>query len=302
MKKLIQHPIFAFCSMLLGLGLCAGLFYYLKLPASGIQHMFTHSLWPTIILVPLSLTILLMLTGAWKWKILTKALAGEKGGQEEQGYSFFLRHYLWQNWIGLFVPPSVAIVAGRGIAQRHQSGFKSGALNGFWDQFLEFAFLAVLIPVGLFFLLGKIGVVELVSVSALLHFILGALFWLISRALRPTEKSCALSVLFLSSLRVFLTIVRLAVGATTLGLTISFWKISASAPIVSLLALIPVTPGNLGIAEWGWTGVLVWAGSNPIEAGMLAIGFRLLVMMIQTLILGLYELFECITSKTHNNP
>lgn len=298
LKKLSNHPITAVLGMILGLGLCVGLFLYLDLSSLDFRHMFTHSRWPSIVLIPISLTILLMLTGAWKWSLLTEVLTEGKGQAKEQGYLFFLRHYLWQNWLGLFVPPSIAIIAGRGVAHRHDTGFKSGALNGFIDQALEFSFIAALIPIGLLYLLGEIGVIELVLISLFFQIIVGALLWRLSLLWRPSLKvMTVLPILFLSIVRVNLTLIRLAVGAATLGLTIAFWKIVASAPAVSLLALIPMTPGNLGIAEWGWTGILVWAGSNPVDAGLLAIGFRLLVMAIQTILLGGYEAYVLCTKK-----
>ncbi len=289
--KKSQRSLLSFLSLSLGIGLCFGLASFLELSANDIHQMFTHNGWPAVFLLPFSLTILLMFTGAYKWKILSQAFAKDGVHGQDNKFSFFMRHYLWQNWVGLFVPPSIAIIAGRGIAQRHDAGFKSGAFSGFLDQGLEFLFTLVLIPTGLMFLLKEIGGTELLSYSLVLHLLLAALLWFVALFWRPALKTYFLPVLFLSSLRVFLTLVRLAVGAMTLGLALSFWDIFSSGPVVALVSLIPMTPGNLGVAEWGWTGILVWAGGNPVDAGLLAIGFRLLIIAIQTMLLGFYEVY-----------
>jgi uncharacterized membrane protein YbhN (UPF0104 family) len=98
-------------------------------------------------------------------------------------------------------------------------------------------------------------------------------------------------------LRVLVTGVRLVVGVPALSLAISWTAVAMAGPLVALLAVIPLTPGNLGIAEWGWVGVLSWAKENPLDAGLLAMGFRVLVLIAQTLLLAAGE-FIWMAKKT----
>ncbi len=54
---------------------------------------------------------------------------------------------------------------------------------------------------------------------------------------------------------------------------------------MAFVALLPLTPGNLGTAEWGWVGVLTLAGEGAVEAALLALGTRLLALVAQSAVL-----------------
>ena len=88
----------------------------------------------------------------------------------------------------------------------------------------------------------------------------------------PEELHGALWPVFgWSFARAALTVLRLVVGVQALGLFLSGLKVAAVAPLVSVLALIPLTPGNLGVAEWGWQGALVYAGEGAVAAALYAV-------------------------------
>jgi len=295
-KKIMQNPLISFLGFAFGLSLVSFLFYYLNISIKDIKPMFTHKLFPEIILLPLFFTVLLMVTGAWKWAIITKDFATENKTQKK--FAFFLRHYIWQNWIGLFVPASISIIVGRAIAEKNS---KFGAFSAFFDQFLELFFLVALIPFSILFLLKNIGTSEFVFWSILSQFFAGILLWFIFNFFIISLKRCSISVLLLSSFRVFLIVARISFGAIILNLNIDFWNIASSAPIVSLLSLIPITPANLGLAEWGWAGILSLVGENIIYAGLFAIGFRLVIMIVQTIILLFSETYFYLNKKLKSN-
>jgi hypothetical protein len=46
-------------------------------------------------------------------------------------------------------------------------------------------------------------------------------------------------------------------------------------PLITMIALIPVTPGNLGVAEWTWSALLVSAGATMGSAGLFALTVRI---------------------------
>ncbi len=238
----------------------------------------------------------LMVSGARKWAILSHALHGEDG--REPSERFFLRHYLWQNWIGQFVPPSLSIVLGRAWAARAmpQLRLRSGLWNGILDQALEFALLLSFVG-GSFFVFAAGGVVAFLAGAGGGVAVLALAAWIAQRWM-PDGLRAALWPLFgWSCVRAALTVLRLVVGVHALGLFLSPLKVAALAPLVSVLALIPLTPGNLGIAEWGWQAGLVWVGEGVVAATLYAAAFRVLILVVQTLLLGLNEAYVAFTKN-----
>lgn len=315
----LRRFVFALFGLALGLVLCVQVFRHAQVGAADWRAL-AASLSPLWCVVVVLMTHALMIAGARKWAILSRALHGAEAGQEPAS-GFFLRHYLWQNWIGQFVPPSLAIILGRAWAARHMpdrkeiigdqsaaasvknDGMTSGEsgridrrrkmISGLWsgilDQALEFALLISF--------LGGSALVLFYGGGAT-AFVLGAgagtgvlaLIALIGRRWMPQSLRVVLWPLFgWSAVRAGLTVLRLFVGVAALGLYVSEIKIAALAPVVSLLALIPLTPGNLGIAEWGWQAGLVWAEQGAVAAALFAAGFRILVLLAQTLLLAAHE-------------
>ena len=52
---------------------------------------------------------------------------------------------------------------------------------------------------------------------------------------------------------------------------INFFKIFAAYPLIYFSMLIGITPGNIGITEWTWTGALMSFGENANVAGEYAV-------------------------------
>ncbi len=267
-----------------GLALCVGLILHLDVREADWRRLLYGLSWPWVVVIAL-LTIALWGSGARKWALWAKALHGNAGKEPAPG--FFFRHFAWQNWFGQFMPPSLAIILGRSWATRHMPdvNWRAGAGNAFYDQLMEFALLTALLPAAVLILWrhvdvwvwAPVAVLGLLGTSAIIFF-LNRFFW---RSLRPFM----LSLLAWSALRVLLTVARLVVAAPALGLAIEPVVIAAAAPVVALLFLIPLTPGNLGVAEWGWAGLLAFAGTEPVSAGLLALGTRLLMLVVQSVLI-----------------
>ena len=276
--------VLSLLAIALGAGLCFWLYFSLNVRASDWETLLDGLSLPWCLAV-FVLSGLLMVSGALKWALLSRAMHGDGGKEPEDG--FFFRQYLWQNWIGQFVPPSLAIVGGRAWATRRMKGVAmlSGVGNGFLDQILELAFFVVLLPAAIFVLSGQGGWISFLLLSVAGVGVLAGIMWLGRRRLpAPLWRLFGLSLA-----RVALTILRLISGIYAFGLPIAALAVAAAAPVVSLLSLIPLTPANLGIAEWGWTGLLALAGESALFAALFALGFRLLVFIAQTLLLGLNE-------------
>jgi hypothetical protein len=297
MKK-CRHILFALFGVVLGGVLCAYVFMRGALTLDDWKSLAT-SVSLLACLVVLLLSHALMISGARKWALLSHAIHGEKWEEPESG--FFLRHYLWQNWIGQFVPPSLAIILGRGWAARHmpQMRMLSGLWSGLLDQALEFAVLvsfaggsfAVLMLQGgpIFFIAGALAGVALLAGG----FALG------QRLLPEAWRAVFWPVFGWSIVRAALTVLRLVVGVYALGVFLSALKVAALAPVISILALIPLTPGNLGIAELGWQTGLTLAGEGLVAASLYAAAFRVLILIAQTLLLVWNEAYVFIVRKTY---
>lgn len=270
--------------LILGVGLCVLLFWQIGLQKEDIVQIWERLSWPWVGAISL-LTLGLWVSGAIKWAMWVGALNGPE--MPAMGLFFYLRHFAWQSLWGLFVHPSLAIIAGRGISARKFGSVistRKALLNGVHDQALEFLYLLSFLPAGLFYLFvrAEIGLTVLFMVAG------PCVLTLLALALRrffPTVGLAAFGwILALSFLRVLLTIVRLACGGAALGLAVPPDLIAACSPVVALLVIVPLSPGNLGVAEWGWVGLLSAFGVSALQAGLLASGFRVMMIVLQSVL------------------
>jgi len=268
----------------LGLALCVALYAHLDVKSEDWGRLWRSLSWPWTAVV-LGLTLLHWWSGARKWRLWALALHGEAGREPASG--FFLRHIAWQNWYGQFLPPTLAIVLGRSWAARHMPGvnWRAGAGNGIYDQAMEFLLLSALLPAAWLILHDHVGIVIWGPVAVACMAVMAGFIGLSRRWLPQRLGPFLPSLLAWSALRVVVVIARLVAGAPALSLAIDWASIAATAPVVALLMIVPLTPGNLGIAEWGWVGVLAYGGTDPVQAGLMAVGFRVLMIAIQTVLL-----------------
>ena len=84
----------------------------------------------------------------------------------------------------------------------------------------------------------------------------------LNRLLRPTDVAVLLGASFLRFLLIY---VRVAIVLMAIGQTIPLGTVSLAFPLVQASQLLSLTPGNIGIAEWSWVGLIAFQG-GPIEA------------------------------------
>jgi len=89
-------------------------------------------------------------------------------------------------------------------------------------------------------------------------------------------------VMFWSWLRVTLITLRLVAGAQVFSLPIASSAIAYAMPLATLTVVIPITPGNLGVSEWGWTYALGLWQVDHTQAALYLISFRLLALAVQS--------------------
>jgi hypothetical protein len=292
---MIRRWLVALSGMAAGLLLCWALIARLGLRAEDWMRPYHALSWTWTGIIAL-VTAFLWWSGARKWAIWSRAMHGAAGAEPLP--RFFMRHYAWQNWIGLFVPPQLAIILGRSWAVRHMPGvgWRAGVGNAFYDQLMEFVFLAGLLPAAGLVLLYHVDGTVWLPVAAGGMLAAGGAMWLLRSRIPAGASPFLFSLLAWSAARVILTVISYVLGAWALRLAIDPSHIVAAAPLVAGLVLIPLTPGNLGLAEWGWTGVLALAGTNAAAAGLFALGFRVLMLVVQSALLivheGLFFIFQ----------
>jgi len=291
-----SFPFLSVLSFVGGIALCVALALSQEVTASDAGVLLaSYSLFGTFLVV--LLTAALMFCGERKWALLAHAWTP---AAQKPPAAFLRRHYLWQNWAAQFVPPALAIVIGRGLASRRMPGgtMQSGIISGLFDQATDFILLCALLPGSFLFFFAGAGSAGFV-VGAMLGVLLVAAMGAGLRRFCPEPLRTIFWPLFHWSLaRALLTLWRLLIGVLALGLAIPLLPVAALTPVVSFVALIPLTPGNLGLAEWGWVGGLAADGVDAHEAALYALGFRLLVLVAQTLLLGLNEAYEFYVART----
>ena len=85
--------------------------------------------------------------------------------------------------------------------------------------------------------------------------------------------------------RMLLLLLRLQLVAYALGVVIQPEIILIGMSVFQLSWLLSVTPGGIGIAEWGWVGVLVRYGFSPSDAALLSIAFRIYLFIFSVVVL-----------------
>jgi uncharacterized membrane protein YbhN (UPF0104 family) len=80
---------------------------------------------------------------------------------------------------------------------------------------------------------------------------------------------------------------RLQILAYALGAMIPIEIILIVMVVFQLSWLLAVTPGGIGIAEWGWVGILVRYGFNASDAALLSIAFRIYLVIFSIIILSI---------------
>jgi uncharacterized protein (TIRG00374 family) len=87
--------------------------------------------------------------------------------------------------------------------------------------------------------------------------------------------------------RMICLILRLQLLAYALGSMIPIEIILIGMVIFQLSWLLAVTPGGIGIAEWGWVGILVRYGFDASDAALLSIAFRIYLVIFSIIILSI---------------
>lgn len=263
-----------------------------------------------------ALTLALVFISALKWKFVVRR---QHSGLST--YAFF-KHTLTGYSLNLFLPVFVSTVVVRSWAHRRVSGIVPAKNIGttLWDQGFDLLVALCAAPFGLLFLAGRMDALQSIALC-LLVWTVCCLLWsysampllrilgtmcghlpFLGQKAQPLFEAAAKSsvvgrveiakLFCLSILRAAILLTRVAVLAEGLGFGRAWPAVVAAFPPIQAMGVISLTPGNLGIAEWGLVGLLSLAGISTTLAATYAIVRRLLNFTVTTAILGVVQLLE----------
>lgn len=251
-----------------------------------------------------------MVCSALKWRLVMKRLEPE--ATRVLGFSFFFFYSCLAASLAQFVPLYISSVAVRGIAARLHSrvSFLRGAMSSGYEQMLDVYVLVLLVLPTVAVLLVGGGPVAWGILAAGSVCVGGGILSLSSRATHPDSPTArAFARLSTSHLRPLRSMLRRArsfglfdarlllqlYGLALVRYVSMFVRVAVIAAGLFALPVVPdalygftlvqamqiasLTPGNLGIAEWGWVGSLTAFGHPLDMAAVFAITLRLLAFV-----------------------
>ena len=90
-------------------------------------------------------------------------------------------------------------------------------------------------------------------------------------------------LILLTLFRMLFFVLRIKLIALALGYKIPIGIIIIGLIVFQLSWLLSITPGGVGIAEWGWVGILVKYGYETSDAVLLSISFRIFLVIFTIL-------------------
>lgn len=279
----------------------------------------------------LALSAVNLVIGTWKWLLVLRTTTGEAGGQS--GFLNALLTTTIGELLGQVMPVQAGIALSRSVAGRF--GVGSGARANLGTTVYEQVFDAIVLAgaaltgiVGLALRPPPLGWVVLVALAATCSLVVSLRFTFLARiavriigfclsrqatwrgkldALADRAGQFDARVLaklgLLSLLRYVANLGRVAVLVAGVGLSPYTEPAIIAFPLILVIALIPITPGNLGIMEWSWSAVLVSAGAPISAAGLFAIVARVVSLLAAVLIVAVLVTIRwgyCLFSLRHS--
>ncbi len=294
------------------------LFYRFPLDATYIDTL-RQVRWAGLLALLLTTTLHCVIT-AWKWQIVTRM------GNPDVVFStrLFTMYSALIALLGQVMPLQVAVLAGRSIALRVHAAepMRRSAGGAIYDQGFDLLVPALVMIPGIVYLCGWAsaalalwGVVLALAVGGLLlgvwgEGLIGALLRCITAVApqRVAVRIAAIPTVYGSNrslLRLYLwsvircanLVVRAWLVAWTLQLHIDPIAILFGHCAVTFSVVVNFVPGALGVAEWGWLGILNLAGVSSTDALHYSLSSRLLIVLSLIALNGLLALGELVRRR-----
>ncbi len=276
--KRFRLTVQASVGMVFGLALCWVLVHQAGMTEAQARQLFENINWPALLGV-MVITWLMLEAGARKWSYLDHAM----DGQTPRPHAYYMRHFTWQSWLAQILPSTAAIIAGRALVTHvaDEHNWKRGFKNALLDQLSELFVILAFIPATLWQLHSGASFGAWLSAGLIATLAAGFL------GMKLLPRFFLRDALLWSFVRMALVTMRLILGAMAFTFAVQPLHIAFAMPLATLTALLPLTPGNLGLYEWGWTYALsLW--HEPIAiAALYMLSYRVLILIAQTLMLPL---------------
>lgn len=114
------------------------------------------------------------------------------------------------------------------------------------------------------------------------------------------KKRCAMKLLIFSVLVYYALLIRYYIYGGALNIDIPFFPFILTFPIVYIINAIGITPGSIGISEFGWFGVLLFIGVGKEDASIYIVSqrvFSIISILIISLFGYIYYSFETVSTS-----
>lgn len=303
--------IFLFLSGLLLVSLIGLLFRKTKITVSDVDYTIKSVRLGWLFLISLS-TVLHFNLSAIKWRVVLNRVVN----QDPLPYTFFLMYTTLGAALGQVLPVQLSVITSRSLATRIQNNsFSSGFGSSFVEQVFDLLVpLALFFPGMIFVSKGAKDVSGWIGMAVFALVALGAMvFALVPRgvpalaaffARRKDGSGIAariapffyqylwnehqgrwfhgrvmLILYSLSILRFGNLILRTWFVTQSLHLGVPLATLTMIMPGIILSNLIAITPGNIGVTEWTFVGLLALVGVNASAASLFSLTHRVLVFI-----------------------
>ena len=247
---------------------------------------------------------------AYKWKKVVQHLSK----QESKPQSFYLFYIVFAALVGILVPRQLSMLIVQSFATNvHKvSSVSSGFLSAIYNQLMNLLIPLLLVPPAILFAFNYISLkitlfLSLVIISIapyviskwqkpIVIFLLKIYYKIKKNRDRNKDIASEISILkprFFIHLYWVTVLFHLSVifksylVALSMGLNIKLWIFILGTPLIYLAMLLSITPGNLGIMEWSWIGILELYNVAPQDAASFAIIHRVLLTLSTVIIFTL---------------
>jgi uncharacterized protein (TIRG00374 family) len=282
--------------LLLAALLIGGLVESSGLTAADLAQAF-EEVSPTAVGGVLACTALFIFLSALKWRLVMRHVAMEDEKPPE--WTFSLYYTSLGSVLALAITPHAAMVVSRSVGSKlhsKASPLASGAASAY-EQMFDVVPLATMSCAAIIAMVlnlsfsGWLAVAAALNLTAVLAIILilrtrfwslaefvplsprrrgvlrEKLEWFASPASKTLLGAPFVTMLFVISIaRYAVILLRTGIVLACVGPPISSFQFLKAYGLARLSTLISITPGELGISEWTWSGVLTWMGFHLDDA------------------------------------
>jgi uncharacterized protein (TIRG00374 family) len=265
-------------------------------------------------------TLAMAVVSALKWKMSIQST----GGAGKIGFGTLLYYFMFGRTVGLVLPMDISDFGVRTMSLRfrHDVSIGRASYSVYLDRIFDGVVAGLLLVPSVLYIVGAIeprmgialfGVAFLAGLICFSFFgrqtmkVLAFVFRILFRAVckipwigRRVEFEAESKLLeevdlvgiaawlfLLSGLKFFFTSMRFVTMAAAVGLALGGLRIFMFVPAAQFAALIALTPGGLGIADWSWSGLLLKIGADKHLIVPYLVSLRIVVSLSIILIAGL---------------